>query len=203
MPEEYRELPKRKRMLLARFAAEELPPELQESVFSGGVSNQELLQMLRDDRKTGGVLLSFLRSRPHYLEAVNRRDYDAALPKLRADASALPGGLSAEAEHRIKSTLELEKKWMNEYFPIQKWEEALRKKTEARLSQKLSSRDFLDLLRAQLRQRAEIPEEKQKALLALCELNRGRSGGSLALFLQTTQENLIQNNIPPEELNND
>ena len=77
--------------------------------------------------------------------------------------------------------------------------------TKRRLIFSVATQDFIDIVKTLLKQ---VPEtkadnERKKAFLALCLLNRGRNGRSVYLLADTTNESLIKHHIPAEELNNE
>ena len=208
--EEYRALPDIWRWFFGKAAIHAFGGnagyEELKDVFGGNLSGQEWLDALGRGIRLSPAVRSFFRSRPQWLGAMNARNYDAALDLFRGNAEKMiPGGGDPELEACLKKTAELEKSLMAEYFSDRMWEDAVKRKTEARASAELGTQDFIDIVKTLLKQVPETKagEEQKKAFLALCYLNRGRNGRSVSTLAGTTDETLIQHNIPAEELDNE
>ena len=175
-------------------------------VFSGNVNGIEWITALKKGVRISPDVRAFFRSRPRWLEAVNARNYDAAMVAFQQESEILiPDGKDTSLESDLKNMLALEKSLMEEYFPESAWKEECKRKTETRASAKLNSMDFIDIVKRFLRKipETQIDAEQKKAFLALCHLNRGKNGRSIYLLAETTNESLIKHNIPAEELNNE
>lgn len=208
--EEYRSLPRVWSWFFGKAAIAAFGPdkgyEKLKSVFSGNLSGQEWMDALGRGVRLSPAVRSFFRSRPQWLGVMNARDYETALDLFRRDAAEIvPGGGDSALESCMEKTAALEKSLMREYFSDQMWEDAVKRKTEARASSELSTQDFIDIVKTLLKQVPETKagDEQKKAFLALCHLNRGRNGGSIYLLADTTNESLIKHHIPAEELNNE
>lgn len=208
--EEYRSLPRVWSWFFGKAAINAFGPgtdyEKLKKVFSGNLSGQEWMDALGRGVRLSPAVRSFFRSRPQWLGAMNARDYEAALDLFRRNAAEIiPGGGDSALESGLEKMAELEKSLMREYFSDQMWEDAVRRKTETRASAELATQDFIDIVKTLLKQVPETKadDERKKAFLALCLLNRGRNGRSVYLLADTTNESLIKHHIPAEELNNE
>ena len=177
-----------------------------EKVFDGNINGLEWMNALKKGIRLSPEVRAFFRSRPQWQEAMNARNYEAALAVFLRDAeSVIPGGTDENLENDLRKMAALEQSLMKNYFPDGVWEEACRRKTETRTSARLSTKDFIDIVKRRLKEipETEIGTEQKKAFLALCYLNRGRNARSVYLLAETTNESLINHHIPAEELNHE
>lgn len=207
---EYASLPPLWRWFSGRAAIAAFAPganaETLEKVFAGNVNGLEWMNVLKKGVRLSPDIRAFFRSRPQWLEAMNARDYESAVAGFQREAkSVIPGGMDEALENDLKKLALLEQALMQKYFSDDLWKEECRRRTETRSSQKLSTKDFLDIAKRLLRDipETEITEEQKKAFLALCRLNRGGNGRNVHLLAGTTNESLIKHHIPAEELNNE
>ena len=164
------------------------------------------MDMLKKGVRLSPSVRAFFRSRPQWLASMNARNYDEAVARFRNDArTILPGGEDPALENDLKSMAELEKSLMKQYFPDSAWKAAAARRTETKASANLETKDFLDVVKTLLKNipDTEVGEERKKAFLALCRLNRGANGRNVHLLAGTTNESLIKHHIPAEELNDE
>lgn len=207
---EYASLPPLWRWFFGKAAIEAFAhganAETLEKVFAGNVNGLEWMNFLKKGIRLNPDVRAFFRSRPQWLEAMNARDYESAVAVFQSEAeSVIPGGMDEALENDLKKLALLEQALMQKYFSDDLWKEECRRRTETRTSQKLSTKDYLDIVKRLLRNipETEIGTEQKKAFLALCRLNRGGNGRNVHLLAGTTNESLIKHHIPAEELNNE
>ena len=207
---EYHSLPRLWRWFFGKAAVAAFGPgaktETLAKVFSGNVDGLEWMDMLKKGVRLSPSVRAFFRSRPQWLASMNARNYDEAVARFRNDArTILPGGEDPALENDLKSMAELEKSLMKQYFPDSAWKAAAARRTETKASANLETKDFLDVVKTLLKNipDTEVGEERKKAFLALCRLNRGANGRNVHLLAGTTNESLIKHHIPAEELNDE